>query len=47
VLWTFQSGGTVYGAPAIVDGVVYWGSGYPKRLQFGTESKALYAFAVP
>jgi polyvinyl alcohol dehydrogenase (cytochrome) len=47
VLWTFQSGGTVYGAPAIVDGVVYWGSGYPKRLLFGTEGKALYAFAVP
>jgi polyvinyl alcohol dehydrogenase (cytochrome) len=47
VLWTFQSGGSVYGAPAIVDGVLYWGSGYPKRLLFGTEGKALYALAIP
>jgi polyvinyl alcohol dehydrogenase (cytochrome) len=47
VLWSFQSGGTVYGGPAVVDGVVYWGSGYPSaRLQFGTPSKKLYAFRV-
>lgn len=48
VLWSFESGGTVYGGAAIVDGVVYWGSGYPKgRLGFGTTSKKLYAFSVP
>lgn len=48
VLWSFKSGGTVYGAPAIADGVVYWGSGYPSaRLKFGTPSKKLYAFALP
>jgi polyvinyl alcohol dehydrogenase (cytochrome) len=47
VLWSFASGGTVYGGPAIVDGVVYWGSGYPNaRLQFGTPSRKLYAFAI-
>ena len=46
VLWSFASGGTVYGGPAVAGGVVYWGSGYPSaRLQFGTESKKLYAFA--
>jgi polyvinyl alcohol dehydrogenase (cytochrome) len=47
VLWSFKSGGTVYGGPAIVDGVVYWGSGYsPSRLGFGTPGQALYAFAL-
>jgi polyvinyl alcohol dehydrogenase (cytochrome) len=47
VLWSFKSGGTVYGGAAIVDGVVYWGSGYPStRLGFGTTGKALYAFGV-
>jgi polyvinyl alcohol dehydrogenase (cytochrome) len=46
VLWSFPSGGTVYGGPAVAGGVVYWGSGYPSsRLQFGTTSKKLYAFA--
>ncbi len=35
VLWQFQSGGTVYGGPAIVDGVVYWGSGYPGKAKKG------------
>jgi polyvinyl alcohol dehydrogenase (cytochrome) len=49
VLWSFQSGGTVYGGPAIVGGVVYWGSGYPssaRPLGFGTSSKKLYAFGL-
>ena len=35
VLWQFQSGGTVYGGPAIVDGVVYWGTGYPEKASTG------------
>ncbi len=46
VLWSFKSGGSVYGGPAIADGVVYWGSGYPpSRLGFGSTGQALYAFA--
>jgi polyvinyl alcohol dehydrogenase (cytochrome) len=46
-LWSFQSGGTVYGGPAIAHGLVYWGSGYPKgRLGFGTPSHKLYAFGT-
>ena len=28
ILWNFASGGTVIDGPSIVDGVVYWGSGY-------------------
>jgi polyvinyl alcohol dehydrogenase (cytochrome) len=48
VLWSFKSGGTVYGGPAVVGGVVYWGAGYSSsRLGFGTSVKKLYAFAAP
>jgi polyvinyl alcohol dehydrogenase (cytochrome) len=46
VLWSFKSGATVYGSPAVVGGVVYWGAGYPSRLGFGNSIQKLYAFAV-
>ncbi len=49
VLWSFASGATVYGGPAIgADGTVYWGNGYPNasRLRFGTPGGKVYAFAV-
>jgi polyvinyl alcohol dehydrogenase (cytochrome) len=47
VLWSFQSGATVYGGPAIANGEVYWGNGYPaSRLRFGTPGGTLYAFQV-
>ena len=42
VLWSFQSGAGVTCGPAIVDGVVYWGSGDP----YGTAGKTLYAFTA-
>jgi polyvinyl alcohol dehydrogenase (cytochrome) len=29
-LWSFESGSSVYGGAAIKDGVVYWGTGYPR-----------------
>jgi polyvinyl alcohol dehydrogenase (cytochrome) len=56
-LWSFESGGTVYGGPAVSSGVVYWGCGYPPTrcidsasgchgLGFGTSCKKLYAFDV-
>jgi polyvinyl alcohol dehydrogenase (cytochrome) len=47
VLWSFVSGATVYGGPAIgADGTVYWGNGYPNsgRLLFGSPGGTLYAF---
>ena len=44
VLWTFASGGSVISAPAIVDGVVYWGSGY-EQFGAGTLNTTFYAFA--
>lgn len=46
VLWSFKSGATVYGSPAVVGGVVYWGAGYPSRLGFGNSIKKLYAFEI-
>jgi polyvinyl alcohol dehydrogenase (cytochrome) len=43
ILWSFASGGTVLDGPAIVDGVVYWGSGYSNP---GTTNNKLYAFSL-
>lgn len=44
ILWTYASGGSVIGAPSIVDGEVYWGSGYGRK---GTPNRQLYAFHLP
>jgi len=45
-LWTFDSGGSVDAARAIVDGTLYWGSGYG-TVGLGLKSNnVLYAFAV-
>ncbi len=43
ILWSFASGGTVIDGPSIVDGVLYWGSGYSNP---GTGNNKLYAFSV-
>jgi polyvinyl alcohol dehydrogenase (cytochrome) len=44
ILWNFASGGTVLDGPSIVDGVVYWGSGY--RNIRGTGNNKVYAFTL-
>jgi polyvinyl alcohol dehydrogenase (cytochrome) len=46
-LWTFQSGGAVNSGPAVVDGVVYWGSGYSIPGVALSGNNKLYAFHVP
>jgi polyvinyl alcohol dehydrogenase (cytochrome) len=51
ILWSFASGGTVTGGAAIVDGSVYWGSGYCGTLCLGTSTPLLnnnkvYAFGL-
>ncbi len=43
ILWSFNSGGSVIGGPSIVDGVVYWGSGYGYYIP----NNKLYAFSLP
>jgi polyvinyl alcohol dehydrogenase (cytochrome) len=44
ILWNFASGGTVIDGPSIVDGTLYWGSGY--REIAGTRNNKVYAFTL-
>jgi polyvinyl alcohol dehydrogenase (cytochrome) len=45
-LWSFESGGSVNSGAAVVDGNVYWGSGYA-NFDLGTPNNKLYSFGVP
>jgi polyvinyl alcohol dehydrogenase (cytochrome) len=45
ILWSYESGGSVNSGAAIVNGVLYWGSGYVNIS--GTPGNKLYAFEVP
>jgi polyvinyl alcohol dehydrogenase (cytochrome) len=45
ILWKFASGGSVICGPSIVDGTVYWGSGYA-NFGFGIPNNKLYAFTL-
>ncbi|MDB5262931.1 MAG: PQQ-binding-like beta-propeller repeat protein [Adhaeribacter sp.] len=44
-LWSFESGGSVNSGAAVVNGNVYWGSGYT-NLGLGTPGNKLYAFKI-
>ena len=48
VLWDFETVGSVIGAPAVVDGVVYWGAGFESLgLVLGEQpDNKLYAFGL-
>jgi polyvinyl alcohol dehydrogenase (cytochrome) len=37
ILWSFAAGGSVVGGPAVVDGAVYWGSGYARTGGVGND----------
>ncbi len=45
ILGAFASGGSVGSGPAVVDGTVYWGSGY--SVLIGSPNDKLYAFELP
>jgi polyvinyl alcohol dehydrogenase (cytochrome) len=45
ILWNFASGGSVIDGPSIVNGVVYWGSGYGK-IPPGIGNNKVYAFSL-
>jgi polyvinyl alcohol dehydrogenase (cytochrome) len=46
-LWSFASGGSVNSGPAIVDGTVYWGSGYSHLGPgLGSGNDKFYAFSL-
>jgi len=44
ILWNFASGGSVIDGPSIVDGTLYWGSGY-RNIQ-GTGNNKVFAFSL-
>ena len=46
ILWGFAAGSSVNAAPAVVDGSVYWGSGYSKSGAEGSGNTKLYAFGL-
>jgi polyvinyl alcohol dehydrogenase (cytochrome) len=43
ILWRFPAGGSIVGGPAVVDGSVYWGSGYART--GGVGNNQFYAFS--
>jgi len=45
ILWSFQSGGSVIDGPSIVNGFVFWGSGY-RKLASGIGNNKIYAFST-
>jgi polyvinyl alcohol dehydrogenase (cytochrome) len=45
ILWNFASGGSVIDGPSVVDGVLYWGSGY-RNIPPGVGNNKVYAFTV-
>ena len=53
VLWSFASGGSVFSAPAVVNGMLFWGSGYtrngacPSGFNTCVANNKLYAFGLP
>ena len=47
--WTFPSGGAVWSGAAIVDGTVYWGSGYDtkaRKLPYDGNNNKFFAFSL-
>ena len=53
VLWSFASGGSVFSAPAVVQGKLFWGSGYtrngacPNGFNTCVANNKLYSFGLP
>jgi len=45
ILWQFAAGSSVNAAPAIVNGSLYWGSGYARSAE-GSGNNKLYAFSI-
>jgi polyvinyl alcohol dehydrogenase (cytochrome) len=45
ILWRYAAGSSVNSGPAVVDGTVYWGSGYDRRLG-GNGNNKLFAFSI-
>ena len=46
ILWEFGAGSSVNAGPAVVDGTVYWGSGYSRSGVEGSGNNQFYAFSL-
>jgi polyvinyl alcohol dehydrogenase (cytochrome) len=46
ILWQFGAGSSVNSGPAVVNGTVYWGSGYSRSGIEGSGNNRLYAFSI-
>ena len=46
ILWEFGTGSSVNSGPAVVDGTVYWGSGYSRSGVEGSGTNRFYAFSI-
>lgn len=46
ILWQFSAGSSVNAGPAVVNGTVYWGSGYARSGVEGSGNTKLYAFNI-
>jgi polyvinyl alcohol dehydrogenase (cytochrome) len=46
VPWSFPSGGSLLDGPSIVNGTLFWGSGYG-HIKPGIGNSKVYAFALP
>ncbi|MFL5925974.1 MAG: PQQ-binding-like beta-propeller repeat protein [Gaiellaceae bacterium] len=46
IVWSFGAGSSVNAAPAIVDGSVYWGSGYSRSGVEGSGNTELFGFTL-
>jgi polyvinyl alcohol dehydrogenase (cytochrome) len=45
ILWRFSAGSSVNSGPAVVNGMVFWGSGYARSAE-GSGNNKLYAFSL-
>jgi polyvinyl alcohol dehydrogenase (cytochrome) len=46
ILWRFAAGGSVGAHPAVADGAVFWGSGFPALFPGSAPSHKVYAFSI-
>lgn len=46
ILWSYASGGSCASGAAIVDGTVYWGTGYQLFPPYTTNNNKFYAFSL-
>ncbi len=46
ILWKFNSGGSVVAGAAVVNGTVYWGSGYRRYDPTTSSNNQFYALTV-